>query len=455
MVGSQPSSAQPGRLFAFGNANQGAIGDGTTTQRTSPVQIGTDEDWISFSASPLGSNSAAHAAAVKSDGTLWTWGYNEFGQLGHGDTTNRSAPVQVGSATDWASVVCGGHFTLARKQNGDLHSCGLNTSGCLGLGDTTNRDTFQDVGFACRSMAAGNQHCLAVTSDGELYSWGASTNGALGRAKLNFSGGGPVAITSSVTGQTSGASAAVLSVTLTSGSWAASTAAGYLIVENVVGTFSAGELASPSGATLSAITYVTSPQLSPTRVGSGANWEAVAVGPGYGSGLGHSLALTDAGDLYSFGRNDLGQLGVGDTTNRFSLTQVAGTWVSVSAGSPGFSLAIKDDGTLWAWGDRSDGCLGDGSTSGAATSPQQVGSATNWLSVSCGSDVFGSGVGGHLIAVNSAGELWGWGFQRYGRLGNGADLNSANSSPTQIGSDTNWISASAGYRFTLALKQPA
>ena len=86
-----------GTLWAWGSTT-GQLGDGTTTDRSSPVQVGTATNWASVAA---GND---HTVAVKTDGTLWAWGDNDSGQLGDGTTTNRSSPVQVGTATNWASV---------------------------------------------------------------------------------------------------------------------------------------------------------------------------------------------------------------------------------------------------------------------------------------------------------------------------------------------------------------
>ena len=91
-------SSAGGTLWAFGNpSSYGTLGDGASIGRSSPVQIGTDT-WIDAQGSGFA------VAAVKSDGTLWTWGQNYKGTLAQGDVPNRSSPVQVGSLTDWSNV---------------------------------------------------------------------------------------------------------------------------------------------------------------------------------------------------------------------------------------------------------------------------------------------------------------------------------------------------------------
>ena len=120
-----------GTLWGWGYNNYGQMGVGDTTHRSSPVQIGSDTDWAQVS------NGSAWTSAVKTDGTLWCWGVNWYGQLGQGNTTSYSSPVQVGSLTDWASVRCGSaYFQMMLKTDGTLWGMGVDRQGNLGAGST-------------------------------------------------------------------------------------------------------------------------------------------------------------------------------------------------------------------------------------------------------------------------------------------------------------------------------
>jgi len=166
-----------GTLWVAGRNNSGQLGLGGNTQRTSFVPVGSDTDWTSIA---CGGN---HSVGLKSGGAIWTTGLNTSGQLGFGDNTQRDDFTQVVIAgTDWASIICGLHSTMAIKTTGTLWATGLNTTGQLGLGDDTNRDEFAPVGVDAdwHSVVCGNSHTMAVKSNGTLWATGLNTYGQLG-----------------------------------------------------------------------------------------------------------------------------------------------------------------------------------------------------------------------------------------------------------------------------------
>ena len=120
-------------LWSWGYGSNGTLGQNNTTQYSSPVQI--TGDWPSG----VGKFSAFYknASAVKSDGTLWMWGANDYGQLGQNNRTQYSSPKQVGSDTTWSQVASGNYQTLATKTDNTLWTWGLNNYGQLGLNNKT------------------------------------------------------------------------------------------------------------------------------------------------------------------------------------------------------------------------------------------------------------------------------------------------------------------------------
>jgi len=164
-----------GSLWAWGNNSGGTLGDGTTTHRHTPVRIGSDTNWASISAS------STHTTAIRTDGSLWTWGWNTGGQLGDGTSgwaNNRHTPVQIGTDTNWVSVSAGSSHTVAIRTDGSLWAWGRNVSGQLGNGTVTGWDIPNPdpvrigTGTNWASVIAGSLHTVALRTDGSLWAWG-------------------------------------------------------------------------------------------------------------------------------------------------------------------------------------------------------------------------------------------------------------------------------------------
>jgi alpha-tubulin suppressor-like RCC1 family protein len=143
-----------GTLWAWGYNGSGQLGLGDAIDRSSPVQIGSLTTWSVYSGIP-GYTGFTHSSslALKTDGTIWAWGNNTYGQLGLGDTINRSSPVQVGSLTTWSIIALGGSKggsdgvrASAIKTDGTLWIWGSNSFGSLGLGNTIKRSSPTQVG---------------------------------------------------------------------------------------------------------------------------------------------------------------------------------------------------------------------------------------------------------------------------------------------------------------------
>lgn len=167
-----------GTLFAWGRNNYGQSGLGNTTDYSSPKQVGALTAWSKIS------KGTTFSAAIKTDGTLWSWGYNRGGQLGLGNTTDYSSPKQVGGLTNWSAISGNGqsHF-LAVKTDGTLWSWGNNYFGALGLGNTTAYSSPKQIGaLTAWSRVAGNNHfSVALKTDGTLWTWGRNNVGQLGQ----------------------------------------------------------------------------------------------------------------------------------------------------------------------------------------------------------------------------------------------------------------------------------
>jgi len=180
-----------GTLWSWGLNFNGQCGDGTTTDVVEPTQIGEDTDWVSISAG------GGHSLAIKADGSLWAWGANGSGQLGIGNVMDVPLPAQVGEDTDWSEVSAGFEFSLFRKSNGLIYSSGFNANGQLGLGDNLSVNVPTLIGDeSWASIEAGSSYAFALSPEDELFGWGFNAFGQLGIGSSNSNVLTPTAIVS-------------------------------------------------------------------------------------------------------------------------------------------------------------------------------------------------------------------------------------------------------------------
>jgi gliding motility-associated-like protein len=160
-----------GTLWTWG---AGALrGVGVNQNVNAPTQAGTDTDWHVLADMVTG---ASHAAAIKTNGSLWTWGANAYGQLGLGANTGHLSPQQVGTATNWKSVSVGQDYTVAIKTDGTLWAWGRNHQGQLGDGTNIDRTAPVQIGAAnnWKEVSGGGSYTIAVKTDGTLWAWGSN-----------------------------------------------------------------------------------------------------------------------------------------------------------------------------------------------------------------------------------------------------------------------------------------
>ncbi len=346
-------------LYAWGaNANSsptggsGRLGLNDTISRSSPTQVGSLTNWASIAGSTV------FGAAIKTDGTLWTWGYNANGELGQNNRVYTSSPVQVGALTSWSKITTGRKRCLALRTDGTMWTWGYNSYyGALGIDVRgSNRSSPVQIGalttwseIACTSLSA-----FAIKTDGTLWSWGRNNYGQLGQNENN-----------------------------------------------------------------------TVPRSSPVQVGALTTWSKLSIAGGDSN---HMLAITTSGSLFSWGYNTQGNLGLNDIVHKSSPVQVGAltTWAFISKGNL-HSLGVTTSGTLFTWGFNSNGQLGHNDITNRS-SPVQVGALTTW------SKAYG---GGNFTIANTTGKaMFAWGNNFTGQLGLN-DLTNR-SSPVQVGSASIW-----------------
>lgn len=343
-------------MWSWGESRSGWLGINLVEDRSSPTQIGALTTWKTMSAgSPV-------AFGIKTDGTLWSWGYSTFGGLGNGDQfTNKSSPIQIGALTNWSIVDGGLTKGGAIKTDGTRWAWGIN-GGALGDGYSTTRDSPVQIGALTSWCQISLNYTFsgAVRTNNTLWMNGVNNNGQLGDG-TTVTRSSPVQVGSLTNWKQ-------VSVTTTS-TFAVKT-------DGTLWAWGAN-----TGCRLGDGTCI--PRSSPVQIGSLNCWASVSTSKGNSFSF-HTLAITTDGKLYAWGYNS--QFGsIGNNTrfgNVYSPTQIGAltNWKQASAATYA-SSAVKTDGTLWMWGRNNSGNLGQNNVI-SRSSPTQVGSLDQWLEVS-------------------------------------------------------------------------
>jgi alpha-tubulin suppressor-like RCC1 family protein len=427
-----------GTLWTWGGNSYGQLGNNTAISRSTPVTtFAGGTNWKQVS------GGAFHTAAIKTDGTLWTWGANFYGQLGNNTTTQRNTPVTTfAGGNNWKQVAGGSAYTAAIKTDGTLWLWGFGDVGQLGNNLFANRSTPITTfagGTNWKQVATGSAHIAAIKTDGTLWVWGRNSYGQLGDNTIinrstpvtTFAGG-----TNWKQVDCGGFHTTVIKTDGTLWTWG----------RNVY-----GQLGRPL------ITWIVTPV---TTFAGGTNWADTATGASeelytLGGGQTYTAAVKTDGTLWVWGHNYYGNLG---TNNRVLIstpvtTFAGGTnWKQVSSSSgrgtspvsTAHMAAIKTDGTLWTWGRSNSGQLGNNNSLDRSTPITTFAGGTNWKQVACGGYV--------MSAIKTDGTLWVWGTCNYGKLGNNLGSNSRFTPVTTFAGGTNWKQVAGGYDHTAAIK---
>jgi alpha-tubulin suppressor-like RCC1 family protein len=340
-----------------------------------------------------------HNIAKKSNGSLWVWGAGAFGQLGNTGSVDVNSPIQLSTGFNWQVFKASNINTFAVKTDGTLWGTGSNVAGSMGTGTTQEYyPSLTQIGTAnnWKTIAPSDYFTIAMKTDNTIWGWGQNDGYQMGNSSCCSDQLTPIQIS-----------------TATDWKMIATSKVNNTFAIKTNGTLWCW------GSNLSALlgdNLLSNLQI-PTQHNTDTDWDKMSLG------VGHILILKTNGTLWSWGGGGEGETGDGlpANYNRFEPLQIGtSTWKAVSGGFK-TSFGIKTDGTLWAWGKNGVGQLGLGIL-GNQPFPIQVGTASNWESVSAGYN--------HTIALKTDGSMWAWGDDFYGQLGNGT--NTSASIPTQI-----------------------
>mmetsp|Transcript_6097 Transcript_6097/g.7518 ORF Transcript_6097/g.7518 Transcript_6097/m.7518 type:complete len:676 (-) Transcript_6097:28-2055(-) len=318
-----------GCLWSFGYNNKGQLGLGDNTNRQEPHKIEGLPRILSVSCG------YSFSACVDSDGVVWCFGENGSGQLGLGHTTAQNKPTKVPGLPPIRSVHCGAYHTLCIDHNSELWAFGQNSNGQLGLGNSTQQNSPQKVPVTNISLACcGGEFSTIQDNNGHVYSCGHNEYGQLGLGHKEQQN--RFVRLSSLPDISSFSCGWYHQVFLTATGDAL--AVGY----NGHGELGTGDNTSRSSAVkISALSNI-------THLSCGRN---------------HTMAISDKGQLYTFGNNGNGELGTGDKQNRNSPQALPLQHAcSLSHGVSNSTIVGDKNGKVWAFGYNDYGQLGIGST---------------------------------------------------------------------------------------------
>ncbi len=359
---------EDGTVWAWGGNSSGQLGDGTTTNRMTPVRVSNLANAVAIACGN------SFSAALKEDGTVWGWGFNRDGQLGDGTNTTRHTPVMVSTLTGIKAISIGTYHTVALKEDGTVWAWGYNPYGQLGDGTNDNSaiPLLVDGLTNIIEIAAGASHTVALKEDGTVWAWGKNNCGQLGNG-TNINSTTPVMVEGLANA-----------------------------IEIAAGLYHTAAL--KQDGTLRTWGYNTYGQLGD---GTNDNSSTPVLVTGLTSAVkilarrNHTIALKEDGTVWGWGFNGDGQLGDGTTTNRTLPVQTQGVNdVSDISGGEFHTVAIKNDGSVWAWGCNARGQLGD--TNSFRTIPVRVTGLTNATDIAGG--VY------HSSALKEDGTVWAWGY---------------------------------------------
>jgi alpha-tubulin suppressor-like RCC1 family protein len=360
-----------GMLWGWGDNSYGQLGDSLAIggYSAAPLQVMTLDGVLSLRAG------GSHAAVLKQDGTVWSWGLDGNGQLGDGILTDYCVPRTIAGIADATAIAAGGYsHALILGQDGSVWAIGTTRlAGSTGNALDTTSPVQVDGVAAASAIAAGANHSLVLAQDGSVWAWGLNDAGQVGDGSTE-SRGAPVQLNGLAGVATIAAGDSHSLALLQDGtvwSW---------------GGNDSGQLGDGSSTNRNA----------PARIAGLADVVAIA------AGRWHSLAAKRDGSVWAWGSNAYNQLGDGTTVQRRVPTQVSGMSgaIAIAAGGLG-SVALVQDGSVWAWG---------GNLAPSAT-PVQLDVPADAIAVAAGTE--------HALALRRDGTVWAWGDNRYGALGDG------------------------------------
>ncbi len=396
-----------GSVFTWGNNQYGQLGNGTLITSSYPIDITNNFNLSNDKIIEI-SSGGFYSMALSEEGHIFTWGSNNYGQLGDGTHRDFSSPIDITAKFDLKNdkiveISAGKIHSMAVSEQGRVFTWGNNEYGELGNDATKESNLPIDItaNFNLKndkiaSISAGYSHSMALSEQGRIYVWGNNDDGQFGDGSTKGSYT-PIDITLSINIKNDN----VKEVIASRSNSMIITSSGVLYV---VGTNQLGQCG------INASLIITNPQRVKIQ-------EEIIMS----RGVSHNMALTKSGEVYTWGDNRYGQLGDGTQTNSTIPKDITSSFnlindkiIKVSTGEVN-SMALSEKGRIYIWGDNSNGQLGDG-TQTNSTIPKDITSSFNLVNdkiVEISSGNF------YSMVLSEKGSVFTWGINGTGQLGNG------------------------------------
>ena len=349
-----------GSVYSCGQNDYGQLGLGDTTNRAIFAQVTTN---VNNDVKQVACGDA-HTFILKNDGSVWSCGYNYNGQLGlgtSGSSNNKTTFTQVTTNinNDVKQIACGNSYVFILKNDGSVWSCGYNNRGQLGLNNTTNKTTFTkvttNINNDVKQIDCGTSHTAILKNDGSVWSCGYNQYGTLG-------------------------------------------------LNNNTDKYTFTQVTTNINNDVKQISCIAN----------------------------EIIILKNDGSVWGCGYNNYGQLGLGDTTKRTTFTQITTNGKKISSNNCSM-LILKNDGSLWGCGLNDGGQLGCDHDTGSMTAMNK---SLTQVTVNINNDVNEIFCGyNHSLIIKNDGSIWVAGSNSKGQLGLG-DANSRNRFTELVNSDS-------------------
>ena len=411
-----------GQVWSWGTNIYGQLGNNTITSRRTPASIhGGKKTFCQISAGRY------HVVGVDFRGLVWAWGINVYGQIGDntGVDKHKCTPVSIlGTKKTFCKIMGGGDHSMGVDFHGQVWAWGFNQYGQLGNGTGTfvtplsvhgSKKTFCQISH-------GNQYTSSVDKNGQVWTWG---HGSYGKLGINNTASRLTPV--SILGNKKTFCRISGNNFFTHGIQNSGIVWGW-------GYNNYGQLGN------NAITS----QLTPVSIlGSRKSFVNIF------AGISHTLGIQFTGiggnyQIWSWGYNSRGQLGDNSVTSRLTPVEILGnrkTFCQIYGGEQ-HSISLDKNSDIWCWGNNIYGQLGDNSVTSRLTPVSVAGTEKIFCQISSGKE--------HLIAIDNAGQIWSWGYNLYGMIGDNT-VTSRRTPVSILGSKKTFCQISGGYSYTAAI----